>query len=235
MDLFFILTIDEQESLQQLNNFALEFLKNPTFCQFCLWFLENWVKLSPLRNAKKVYELLVGYGREQINGVRVDHVDVNLTFPALSILSYYATNSSVVEMLCDILAGCSEMKHLSMRPSHPVEQILSSVRPVFKTLRSIQITARTYRLEDTLVDSKLTKRVDSAVVNFLRGHINTENEFNVVLCPDKYNTSVSVFSPVFKMCVEAPVPLCLHWPLWNEHQLRVSGFPARDNKAAASV
>ena len=176
---FFILTIDQQESLQHLNNFAHEFLNNPVFFQFCLWILKNSERLSPLRNPKKVYKLLVDYGREQINHVNVTVFEIGERFRALRISRYEETNRSVVTMLCDILAGCSNMKLLLMHSYHPVEDILSSVHPMFKILQSIQIAANVgesihsfglapvnkfLTLEDTLIDSKLRKRVHSSQI-----------------------------------------------------------------------
>ena len=108
---FFVLRIDKIESLQGLKDFALEFLTNPSFFQFCLWFLENSEQLSPLRNKEKVYDLLVACGRKQIDDVSIGLKNISSMFPELG-TGLVKTNDSAMKILCDV-----DSERLSSRSS----------------------------------------------------------------------------------------------------------------------
>ena len=160
---FFVLGIDKIESLQGLKDFALEFLTNPSFFQFSLWFLENSEQFSPLRNKEKVYDLLVACGREQIDDVSVNLKNISSMFPGLG-TGLVKTNDSAMKILCDILGGCENIKHLSVYFHPLIDDILSSVDPMFGALRSLEIATEgcsEFKYKDVKVESKYKKNVSA--------------------------------------------------------------------------
>ena len=163
---------------KKIQDFALEFLTNPSFFQFFLWFLENSEQLSPFRNKEKVYNLLVACGREQIDDFSVDLKDISTMFPGLG-TGLVKTNDSAMKIFCDILGGCEKINHLPVSFHPLLDEILSSVDPMFESLSSLEIaTERCAEFREVKVGSKYKKHVGSYATYLKVDHVCTENDFN---------------------------------------------------------
>ena len=119
--------------------------------------MENSEQLSPLRNKEKVYDLLVACGREQIDDVSVDLKNISTMFPGLG-TGLVKTNDSTMKILCDILGGCEKIKYLSVYFHPLIDDILSSVDPMFESLSSLEVaTEGCSEFKDVKVESKYKK------------------------------------------------------------------------------
>ena len=116
-----------------------EYLKNPLFSQFCLWFLDESNELSPIPKRSVSRKMLSRWIAEKIDDGTMDFSELQQKFPALG-LALNDYNDLALGILKDALKRCWRVRYLVVSNRHPVDHILKSLScNVFESLKSISI------------------------------------------------------------------------------------------------
>ena len=115
-----------------------QYLENPLFLQFCLWFIMRSEKYFIFPESRRTYESLNHYVAKKIDDVNLDITEVVQRFPALNVV----LNNKDEIALCmfeNVLNKCCKIKRIVLANEHPA---CSIVRPIFRSLSSITIHHR---------------------------------------------------------------------------------------------
>ena len=141
--LYFVLNLRKKHTLHPFDKAVVEYLKNPLFSQFCVWFLDKSNSLFPFPKRSVASDLLNKCAEEKIDFLRYDttinFIRLEEQFPTLG-LALNDHNNLALGMLKDVLKRCCRVKALVVSTRHPVYHILTSLScNVFKSLKSITI------------------------------------------------------------------------------------------------
>ena len=153
---YFILGLSEGESAEGLLGVKctkLMFMENPLFLEFCLWLMKTSVSDSDLKyffpeeeQQEKAHNELATYMAKKIDQKSVNLHSVGLTFPALHVTSDPITKEMILPLVQDVLSRCSEMEHLGLDSSHPVEELLLDMNPcLFPQINTLSLEATQFR------------------------------------------------------------------------------------------
>ena len=197
---YFVLALNTETDMQNFKNAGEEFMTNPLFHQFCLWLLDDrqLSEICPSWNRQHVYGLLASHAVAQINHAKIDLKDTMRRFPAFEV-ALKDQNQKTLTMLCKALGKCDKVRHLGIGLKHPTGRILSSLGPLFKSLRSIQIPKIESNLEERVhIKAKYGKEIWSAVKQLDDDHINPDNDLNVIVRGEMYG--INALAYVYKAC-----------------------------------
>ena len=198
---YFILALQKETDMHKFVAATNQFMTNPLFHQFCLWFLDcrQLSEICPSWNRQRVYELLSSYAAAQINHAKIDLKDTMNRFPAFQV-ALEDKNQKALAMLSTILGKCYKVRHLGIGFKHPAGQILSSLGPLFKSIRSIQVPEVKSNLEVKFsIDANYRKEIRSGVNNF-DDMINPDNDLNVIVRGERGVHCKSVLGAIYKVC-----------------------------------
>ena len=199
---YFVFALKTETDIHDFNTAANEFLKNPLFHQFCLWLLDcsRLTEICPSRNRQQIYELLASHAAAQINHVKIDLKNTMNRFRAFEV-ALKDQNQKALAMLSKVLGKCAKVRHLGMGFKHPTGRILSSLGPLCKSLRSIQIPEIKSNLEAGLpIEAKYRKEIRSEVNELDDSHINTDNDLNVIVRGERDVNGMSALADIYKAC-----------------------------------
>ena len=199
---YFVLALNTETDMQNFNNASKEFVTNPLFHQFCLWFLDcrQLSEICPSWNRQHVYELLASYAAAQINHVKMDLKDTMGRFPAFEV-ALKDQNQKALVMLGKVLAKCDKVRDLGLGFRHPAGQTLSSLGPLFKLLRSIQIPEIKSSLEVRVrIAPNYRKEIWHRANELKDCHINPGNDLNVIVRGQRDVSGMSVLADIYKVC-----------------------------------
>ena len=168
-------------------------LTDSVFLQFCFWFLEKSDKhFFSLPQKQSSIKLLATVVAEQVDNVRVDLTDIVRTFQIDSILE----NDMFLDTLVEILTSCRKMKPLSMDSGGVSKRILWSLGPVFKSLKSIQISA--------------SKDTETALNELMATHKVNVNDIYVIMAIQNAHSDFEILNSIFENCASSNKNLFLH-------------------------
>ena len=172
---YFVLALIIETDLQNFSSAVKAFMTNPLFHEFCLWWLDcsKFAEICPswnAWNAQKVHRLLVNHVTDHINRAKIDLIDIAKRFPAFDADLKDETQKSSV--LRKVLGKCDKLRHLRTGFQHSTGQILSSLGPLFKFLRSIEVH------DNNIRDLKLEKEIKTALDRMYNCQINSDNRMN---------------------------------------------------------
>ena len=199
---YFVLALNTETDMQNFSNAANEFMTNPLFHQFCLWLLDcrQLSEICPSWNRQQVYEMLANHVTVQINRVQIDLNDTMNRFRAFEV-ALKDQNQNALTMLYTVLGKCDKVSHLGIGFRHPAGQILTSLGPLFKSLRSIQIPEIKSNLEVKVhIDTNYRKEIGSGVSELDDSHINTDNDLNVIVRGERSVNGMSALTAIYKAC-----------------------------------
>ena len=197
---YFVLALNTETDMQNFRNAGNEFMTNPLFHQFCLWLLDfrQLSEICPSWNRQHVYELLANHMAVQINRVQIDLNDTMNRFGTFEV-ALKDQNQNALTMLYAVLGKCDKVRHLGIGLKHPTGRILSSLGPLFISLRSIQIPEIKSNLEKRVhIKAKSGKEIWSAVKQLDDDHINPDNDLNVIVRGEMYG--INALASVYKAC-----------------------------------
>ena len=147
-----------------------------------------------------MYELLANHAAAEINHVKIDWEETMNRFPEFQV-GLEDENQKALAMLSKILGKCDKVRHLGIGFKHPTEQILSSLGPIFKSLRSIQIPEVKINLALKFdINANYRKEIGSEVEQLDDSHINPDNDLNVIVRAERYVDFMNVLMDIYKMC-----------------------------------
>ena len=199
---YFVFALNTETNMQNFNNAANEFMTNPLFHQFCLWLLDcrQLSEICPSWNRQHVYELLANHAAVQINRVQIDLNHTMNRFRAFEV-ALKDQNQKALTMLYTVLGKCDKVRLLGIDFRHPACQILSSLGPVFKSLRSIQIPEIRNNLEVKVhIDAKYEKEICAGGYQLDDRHINPDNDLNVIVRGQRDVSGMSALAAIYKAC-----------------------------------
>ena len=133
---YFVLSLGKKQTVDKA---VEEYLKNPLFLQFCLWFLDESNKVFTFPERSVASDILSRYTAEKIDDTSINFFELERKFPALG-LALDVQNEFAVAMLEKVLKECGKPKDLAISTKHPVKLILTSLSDnVFKSLKFIKI------------------------------------------------------------------------------------------------
>ena len=115
----FVLSLAKKQTVHACNKAIEEYLKNPLFFDFCLWFLDKSNNLLSHQETSVACDMLSSYIREQIDGVKVDFVELERRYPTISLVLRINPNEIGLKILEGALEKCSRIEQLSIDPNHP--------------------------------------------------------------------------------------------------------------------
>ena len=130
---YFVMNFDAMSLLVQAAYH--QYLNNPLFLQFCLWFMMRSEKYFCFPESRRTYESLNHYVARKIDDVNVDFTEVAQRFPALNVV-LKNQDEVALRMFENVLEKCDKIKHIALTSEHPAISIL---RPTFRSLSSITI------------------------------------------------------------------------------------------------
>ena len=199
---YFVFALNTETDIKDFSNAGNEFMTNPLFHQFCMWLLNcrQLSEICPSWNRKRVYKLLTNQAAAQINRVKIDLKDTMNRFPAF-LVDPKDKNQKTSAMLSKILSKCDKVRHLGFDFKHPAGQIFSSLGPIFRSLRSIQIPEVKTNLEvEARIDANYRMEIGSELRRLDESHINPDNDLNVIVHIEKYACHTSVLAATYKAC-----------------------------------
>ena len=138
---YFVLSLGKRQTINDVDKAFREYLKNPLFSEFCIWFLDESNGLLSLSESSVACQMLDSYVTEQIDAEKVNFQKLETNYPALSLALGDNRNEIALKILEDALVKCSRIKHLVMEPHHPIQRILRSIHPdLFQRFNSIEIS-----------------------------------------------------------------------------------------------
>ena len=136
---YFVLNVGKKQNVNFKNKAFCEYLKNPLFSEFCLWFVDESNGFFSFPERSVAYEMFSSYAAEQIDDMEVNLRELVKKFPALG-LALKDKNEMAAKMLEKVFAKCTRMKHFKLQPSHRIDRILRSLDPpAFERLQSIEM------------------------------------------------------------------------------------------------
>ena len=139
---YFVLSLGKEQAVKDVDKVFYEFWRNPLFLEFCLWFLAESNGFLSSSESSTACQMLGSYVRKEIDAVKVDFQKLERNNPALSLALGDNRNEIALEILEAALEECSRMKHVVIKPYHPVDRILGSISPsIFQRLNSIEMSS----------------------------------------------------------------------------------------------
>ena len=136
---YFILSLGKKQTVHHVDKALEEWLKNPLFSEFCLWFLDESNRLLSSSESSVAHEMLTSYTSEQIDDVKVDSKELAENYPVLN-LALVDHNKIALTFLEGVLGKCCKMKILVVELCNPYERILRSIDSVaFQRLNSVEL------------------------------------------------------------------------------------------------
>ena len=135
---YFVFSLGKRQTVEDLDDAFREFLKNPLFAEFCLWFLNESNGFIHFPERSEALELLISYVTEQIDDVKVDFKDLESYFPFLD-LALRKKHVMALTILNLALAKCYKIKHLVIEKDHPNRILRSLQATVFDQVKSIEM------------------------------------------------------------------------------------------------
>ena len=200
---YFVLTLNEKTDSQNISSSIIEFLINPLFHEFCLWWLDysQLTKICPSWNAQQAQELLASYAAGQINHVKIDLIDIVKRFPAFE-AAVKDENQKASTMLGKVLSKCDKLRHLGIGFQQPTGQFLSSLGPLFKLLRSIEIPEIFGNLEKKSHTYKMYgHQIRSAVERLKHHRKSTDNDLIIIVTSHSDENLMSALVDIYKECL----------------------------------
>ena len=130
---YFVMNFDTMSPLVQAAYH--QYLNNPLFLQFCLWFMMRSEKYFCFPESRRTYESLNHYVARKIDDVNVDFIEIAQRFPALNVV-LKNQDEIALRMFENVLEKCDKIKHIVLTSEHPAISIL---QPTFRSLSSITI------------------------------------------------------------------------------------------------
>ena len=176
-----------------LDQACYQYLNNPLFLQFCLWFLLKSGKFFFFPEGASTFDPLNHYVAKKVDNVKVDFSQVEGKFPALSVALEHK-DEVALRMLENVLGKCNKIKHIALSTEHPADSIL---RPTFTSLRSI--TIHHHRYENSTVEGE-EKNLLPKISPLLFLQKWTENDILIHLQMDFSDTLSDTLNHVFNFC-----------------------------------
>ena len=138
---YFVLSLGKKQTVNHVDRAVEEYLKNPLFSQFCLWFLNESNEFFSIPERAVAYEVLCCYVAEKIDEEKVNFVNIEEKYPLMSLALGNIRPEFALKAFEGALMKCYKIKHLAMEPHHPYERILKSIHAVtFQRLKSIVVS-----------------------------------------------------------------------------------------------
>ena len=83
---YFVLSLMNRQTVNNVHKAFQEFLKNPLFSEFCHWFLDESNGFFSFPERSTVIQLLSSYVAEQIDDVEVNFLELEKKYPALGLV-----------------------------------------------------------------------------------------------------------------------------------------------------
>ena len=183
---YFVLSLGKKQTVNHVEEAFREYLENPLFSEFCLWFLIEPNRFFSFPERSMARKLLTNYVTEQIDAVEVDFQTLERNYPALSLALGDNRNEFALKILEAALVKCSRIKHIVMDPHHPVNRILRSIHPdLIQGFKSIEMS----KFQETLITSPL---------QFL--YVRHDHSFNLTVKCDIFEKSADALNTVLKVC-----------------------------------
>ena len=122
----FVLSLGKRQTVKHFDMALREYLKNPLFLQFCLWFLDESNRVVSFPERSLVSELLITGTTEKIDDYTIDFSRLVEEFPALG-LALNDRNKMAVGMLNKVLNRCCRVKVCVLVP---VTQLVPFLHPL---------------------------------------------------------------------------------------------------------
>ena len=138
--LFFIFSLNEGVSVVNLlgpNQKSILFT-NPLFLHFCLWFIYSDQKYFSFSQKYEAREALRKYVLKIFRNKEFITSDVAAFYPAMDVRkAFIRRDKLLLSLFEDVLSHFKGVKIIVMESSDPLDWILSSMRPVLKSLQYI--------------------------------------------------------------------------------------------------
>ena len=82
---YFVLSLGQRQTVNHIEKAFQEFLENPLFTEFCLWFLDESNRFFSFPERSVACEQLSSYVAEQIDDVEMDFMKLEENYPALGL------------------------------------------------------------------------------------------------------------------------------------------------------
>ena len=167
---YFIVMLNGGETIESLTGSSDQksiLLANPLFLQFCLCFMYSSDEAFSFLDEEKIQNVISGYIVQQIDGKDFNLIDLGKKFPFLDIrVAFRQKQQMVLNLMKDVLGRCRQITQIVMDTEHPVDWVLQSIRPVFKSLKLIQIgpTADSLAFKESL-EHAITLRFENNYLN----------------------------------------------------------------------
>ena len=137
----FVMCRGKEQTVESSVEAFWQYLRNPLFSQFCLWFLDESNKVFLFQERSMVSDRLIRSTAEKIDDLTINFFGLVSEFPALG-LALDDHNDLALVMLEKVLKRCARAIDLAISINHPVELILTSICDnVFERLKSIKINS----------------------------------------------------------------------------------------------
>ena len=135
---YFIVMLNCGETIESLIGFNDEksiLLTNPLFLHFCLCFMCSSDDAFSFLDKESVQKVIGEYFSQRIDAEEFDMIDLGKKFPFLDIrIAFKQNQQMVLNFMKDVLGRCRQITHIVMDTVHPVDWVLQSIYPVFKSL-----------------------------------------------------------------------------------------------------
>ena len=214
---YFVRNLGKRQTVNHVHKEFNEFLKNPLFSEFCLWFLDKSNRYFSFPERSVAIQLLSNYIAEQIDDVEVDFVRLEEKYPTLG-LALNDNSEMALTMLNLSLTKSRKIKHLRILEHHP-NCILSSLQPmVYERLKSIEVepgrTARSQSRKKEVINL-IPEEIPSLFVRSYneRNRRNSDIEVRYKILPSE--TSLELLDTVLKFTEHwrRSVHLRINWHL----------------------
>ena len=141
---YFVLIVGKKQTIKHFDKAFGEYLMNPLFSQFCLWFLDESNRLLSFPECSAASDLLIRCTAQNVDDTTINFIRLEKQFPALG-LALNDRNDLALGMLKKVLNRCCRVKDLTLSTIHPAGHILTSFScDVFESLKSIICDATEY-------------------------------------------------------------------------------------------
>ena len=139
---YLVWIMDKGEQIATLFVFkdrCADFLIDPLFFQFCLWFLSCNQQYLKVENSSQIFDVMMSQCLRFINTAELDTERIAVAYPALDIVSALKSEDELrLKFLQVILANCDKINHILVESSDILDWVLSSMGCIIKNLKFIK-------------------------------------------------------------------------------------------------
>ena len=201
---YFVMNFDATSPLVQVAYH--QYLNNPLFLQFCLWFMMRSEKYFSFLESRRTYESLNHYIVKEIDDVKFDFTQVAQRFPALNVV-LKNQDKVALRMFENVLEKCDKIKHIALTSEHPASSIL---RPTFRSLSSITIHYHGFNESAEIRKDNLTP-MESPLLFFQKWK---QDDLLIHLKVGPNETLFDTFDVVLNLCAQYKWMSLLHLTNW---------------------